>query len=693
MELSQLHVSAPRVSHAKTAAAIDAAARWLIARQHPTGWWCGELEADSTLESYLVLLRAFTGSPEHPDVRGLARTIRDQMLPDGGWNTYPGGPAELSASCLSYFALKIAGVPASDDDMRRSCDVIRNLGGAAGANSYTRYHLAMFGQLPWNEVPAIPPEMILLPARAPFSVYDLSSWSRTIFVPLSIVWAVKPVRVLPRGCGIEELFVASADASAGGSGRPARWSGASAFLTLDNLMKAAENIPFPWVRRLAVARSLGWITQRLDGSDGLGAILPAMMSSVVALLCTGRGVNDPLVRQGIEQLEALQLRDPSGERIRVQPCLSPVWDTCLAVHALVQAGLPADAEPLARAASWLLSRQTRRRGDWSWRNPAEPGGWAFEHRNEPYPDVDDTAMALMALHGARTTGPAELQRAAMERGLRWMLGMQNRDGGFASFDRGNDKRWLTMVPFADHNAMIDPSTADITGRVLECLSHFPGFDADHPVVKRAVHFLKNDQGLDGSWYGRWGVNHIYGTWQVLKGLHAMGVPKAQPFIRRAAGWLNRHQNADGGWGESIASYDDVRNKGKGASTVSQTAWAVMGLIAAGQADADAVQRGVRFLLDRQTADGTWEQREWTGTGFPGVFYLNYHLYRHYFPLMALAQFAATLPQTSPRQFEVEDVGRNHEGDRSAVVAQSGGESAAVAQGQHRGLVEAVPKPA
>jgi len=513
--------------------------------------------------------------------------------------------------------------------------VILSAGGADRANTYTRYHLAMFGEYPWHVLPAIPPEMIFLPGRAPFSVYDMSSWSRTIFVPLSILWAKKPVRPLPDGRGARELF----RGAPGSDPAPAPRTAWGAFFSgVDRALKVGERLPgAAALRERAVARAAAWMIARFEGSDGLSAILPAMSNAAFALTCLGHREDHPLMREAQAALDGLLLDGPHGA-LRMQPCLSPVWDTVLAGHALAQAGLPAGDRRLARAASWLLDKQTNRPGDWARRNPAPPGGWYFEHRNESYPDVDDTCMALMVLRQARAEAPEAMQAAAIKRGLAWMLGMQNRDGGWASFDRGNDKAWLTQVPFADHNAMIDPSTADITGRVLECLAYFPGFDARHPVVGRALKFLRGDQTRDGAWYGRWGVNYIYGTWQVLRGLACIGEDMSAAHVRRAVEWLLAHQNRDGGWGESIASYTDPSQAGVGASTPSQTAWAVMGLVAAGEERSTAVRNGVRYLLERQDAAGTWGETEWTGTGFPKVFYLGYQLYPHTFPLMALGQY-------------------------------------------------------
>ncbi|HVU51712.1 MAG TPA: squalene--hopene cyclase [Polyangia bacterium] len=614
--------------------AIAAARAWLLARQDPRGFWCGELEGDTTLESYIILLDAFLGRRGGARAAALARTIRECALPDGGWAQFPGGPADLSVSTLSYFALKVAGEPEDAPLMRRARDVILGLGGADRANTYTRYHLALFGQLGWDEVPAIPPEMILLPDNGAFTVYDMSSWSRTIFVPLSILYAEKPVVALPPSCGAKELFSPSAGAAREAAGRSAGWR--RFFHGVDRSLKRYERLPGAGaLRRRAVVRARAWIIERLEASAGLSAILPAMANSVMALKVLG---DDERVAAELAHLDGLLLADEARGTLRVQPCHSPVWDTVLAAHALVESDLPREAAALARAATWLLGKQTSRPGDWSRRNPAPPGGWYFEHENAFYPDVDDTCMALMVLRRVRGAVPEAAQGDALRRGLAWMLGMQNDDGGWASFDRGNDKRWLTEVPFADHNAMIDPSTADITGRVLESLSHFPGYTASHPVVQRALAFLRRAQEPDGSWFGRWGVNHIYGTWQVLRGVRCIGEDLEAPYVRRGARWLAEHQNADGGWGETIASYDDASKRGVGPSTPSQTAWALMGLFAAGEVDGGAARRGVRWLLEAQNADGTWEQEPWTGTGFPKVFYLNYHYYRHTFPLMALGQY-------------------------------------------------------
>jgi squalene-hopene/tetraprenyl-beta-curcumene cyclase len=614
---------------------VDKARAWLLARQTEAGFWCGELEGDTTLESYMILLEAFFGRPDSERALALARLNLDEGLPGGGWAQYVGGRAEISVSVLCYFALKLTGEPPDAPHMRRARDVILALGGAARANTYTRYHLAFFGQCSWSDVPAIPPEMVFLPGGGPFTVYDMSSWSRTIFVPLSILYAHKPVVPTPPARGVSELFAPAPAPKPAGDGAWKRL-----FVGVDRALKTFERLPgAAALRRRAVQRAGAWMIERLEDSDGLSAILPAMSNSVMALKVLGYRPEEPPLSTELAHLEGLLLGGAGTGDLRMQPCLSPVWDTVLASHALAQTGLASEHPALRKAASWLLAKQTTRAGDWSRRNSAPPGGWYFEHRNEFYPDVDDTCVALMVLRQARADVTEAVQDAAVRRGLTWMLGMQNADGGWASFDRDNDKQWLTEVPFADHNAMIDPSTADITGRVLESLSYFPEFTAAHPVVRRALEFIRRDQTSDGAWYGRWGVNYIYGTWQVLRGVARIGEDLEAPYVRRGVKWLLDHQNADGGWGESIASYDDPSKRGVGISTPSQTAWALMGLLAGGDADSPAVRRGARWLLERQDPEGTWAQEVWTGTGFPKVFYLNYEYYRHYFPLMALGQYA------------------------------------------------------
>jgi squalene-hopene/tetraprenyl-beta-curcumene cyclase len=626
--------------------AIDAARNWLFGQQTEAGYWVADFGGDATLEAYFVILEAFLGRRGNAKSLALAAGIREQVLPEGAWAQYPGGPAEITVSCLSYFALKLAGDSADAPHMQRSRDVILKLGGVDRANTYTKYHLALFGEYSWDDVPAIPAEMMFLPFKFPVNIYDMSSWSRTIFLPLAILYAHKPARRLPPEHRVEELFVPGAPRVTPPSPDmplEARfWR--EFFFVVDRALKLYEKIPGSQrLRKVAVERAAAWMIQRFQDSDGLSAILPAMSNSVMALDVLGYAEDHPLMREQMKHIDDLLIRHRESQGVlRMQPCVSPVWDTVLSAHALVQSGVAPDEPHLKRAATWILSKQAKRPGDWSRRNPAAPGGWYFEYRNEFYPDNDDTCVALMALAHARADVPEEEQRAAMERGVQWMLGMQNRDGGWGAFDRNNDKDFLLHVPFADFNAMIDPSTADITSRVLESLSQYPGFGVKHPAVQRALEFLRRDQCADGSWYGRWGVNYMYGTWQVLRGMRMIGAEMQTPEVRRAVRWFNEHQNADGGWGESIASYDFPDQKGIGASTPSQTAWALMGLIAAYQEHSEAVQRGVKYLLDRQNDEGTWSEEFWTGTGFPKVYYMHYPMYRHYFPLMALSHYRTAL---------------------------------------------------
>ena len=617
------------------------ASQWLLDRQTDEGYWVAEFEADTTLESYFILLKAFMGQNDHPNIPKYAKTIRESMLPGGGWANYLHGPADLSVSVLSYFALKVARVPATDPCMERSREVILSLGGATKTNTYTKFQLAFFGQYDWAHVPAVPPEMIFLPRVAPMSIYALSSWARTIFVPLSIMYALKPVRPLPPECHVDELFVGGrehADLSLHRMQGTISWN--NFFLLTDKALKVAERFPIQAARHLAVEKAKRWMVERFRRAGGLGAILPAMMNSVMALKCLGYPDDHPLVVDGLQGLEGLEIPDPENDSIRVQPCHSPVWDTAISTYALAMSD-DLDGHPaLEKAKRWLLSKEVKTAGDWKLKNPAPPSGWYFEFENEFYPDVDDTIMVMMALRHVSPRGKDPDLDAALERGLAWVLGMQSANGGWGSFDRDNDKEFLTKIPFADFNALIDPSTVDITSRVLEMFGLvFPErFSLSNRLVRKARRFIRREQCEDGSWYGRWGVNYLYGTWQVLRGLRVIGEDMSRPYVRRAVAWLKSVQLQDGGWGERADTYEFPDRKGKGPSTASQTAWALMGLLAAGEGDSAAVKRGIHYLLDRQLPDGTWEEDEWTGTGFPRVFYMKYHYYRHYWPLLSLLQY-------------------------------------------------------
>ncbi len=614
-------------------AAQDRTRTWLLSRQNADGHWVGELEGDTILESEYLLLLAFLERESAPVCESCARYILDHQLPEGGWSIYPGGPAEVSASVKAYFALKLVGYSPDDPALVRARKAIRELGGADACNSFTRFYLALLGQIGYGDCPSVPPELVLIPSRLNFSLSAMSAWTRTIVVPLSIMSHFKPVRMIEPERGIGELFL-------GGQGtRPRRSEGffswSSFFLGVDRVLKWSDRwVPAAW-RRPAIKAAHRWMLEHFENTDGLGAIFPPMIYTVVALHCLGYDPDSPAVLWAWRQLDDLRIEE--GDRARMQPCLSPVWDTAIATIALADCRQPDDESAVARAVAWLLEKEVRNPGDWQTRRPGvEPSGWHFQYRNEFYPDIDDTAMVLMALLRSPEADDTPVQEAVC-RGTNWLLSMQNRDGGWAAFDVDIDNQVLTKVPFADHNAMLDPSCADITARIIELLGTL-GHHADHPAVARGLEYLWKTQEPQGCWYGRWGVNYIYGTWQVLQGLKAIGYPMNHHALVRAADWLESVQQPCGGWGETCRSYDEPELMGTGSPSASQTAWATLGLIAAGRASGEAASRGIQYLLETQSPDGSWDEANFTGTGFPRVFYLKYHLYRVYFPLMAISRY-------------------------------------------------------
>jgi squalene-hopene/tetraprenyl-beta-curcumene cyclase len=621
----------------RVAAASDAARRLLFSEQHDDGYWCGELEADATLEADYIILHTMLGTADAERFAKAARYMLQQQNKDGGWSIYKGGPSNVSASVKVYFGLKLAGYPADHPAMRRARSRILELGGVTEVNTFTKLYLCFFGQYDYDAVPAIPPEIVLFPNWFWFNIYEISSWSRAILVPLSICYAKKPFKKLPDEMGIEELFVGGRDKSR----MHLHWgkkllSWRNFFLVLDRVTHWAERVHIRPLRSIALKKAEKWMLERFEMSDGLGAIFPSIMNSVIAMRCLGYSVDDPQVIRAMDEFEKLGIEEP--DTFRMQPCVSPVWDTAYALFALGEAGVPATDPRMVKCADWLLQKQVRNAGDWKVKNPqGEPGGWYFEFNNEFYPDVDDSAQVCLAL--SRVEHPnGRYQRESVQRAIDWMLPMQCRNGGWASFDKDNDRMVFQYVPFADHNAMLDPATVDITGRVLEMLATY-GYDKSHKAVKKAIEFLRKEQAPDGSWFGRWGVNYIYGTMLVLRGLEAVGVDHHEPYVQQAAEWLRMVQNPDGGWGESCDSYDDPNRKGIGDSTASQTAWAVLGLMAANDIRSDSVARGIAYLLRTQQKDGSWDEPYFTGTGFPRVFYLKYHMYRQYFPLLALTTYA------------------------------------------------------
>ncbi|MGH9327486.1 MAG: squalene--hopene cyclase [Terriglobia bacterium] len=622
--------------------AIDGASRYLLSIQKPEGYWLAELEADSTLESDYIFYLYLLGKAAPGRVAKLANTIRREQLRDGGWSLYAGSPSELNATVKGYFALKLAGDHPKAAHMAAARHRVLTLGGIEATNSFTRFYLALAGKIPWSMVPAMPPELILLPRWFFINLYEMSSWTRGIVVPLTILYALKPAWKLPERASLDELFVDPQRriCSFQLDSRPMTWR--NFFLAADRLFKFHESLPWKPFRHRALRRARRWLLDHLERSEGLGAIYPAMLNAILALVALGFPPDHPLTARERGYLDEFEIED--RDSIRLQPCLAPVWDTSIAMVSLAEAGLSSDHPALIHSAQWLLENQVTGPGDWQVKNPGvDPAGWAFEFRNDFYPDVDDSAFVLIALQ--RVAFPdAPRMKLAIEKGLEWIISMQNRDGGWGAFDKNNDRAILTRVPFADHNAMIDPSTPDLTARVIECLGRF-GYRASHPAVRRALRYLRREQTAEGAWYGRWGVNYIYGTSGVLRALEAVGLAKEE-FGQRAAAWLRSVQNPDGGFGESIASYENPSLKGKGESTASQTAWGLIGLLAAGAPSEPAATRAVRYLLDHQVPDGSWDENLWTGTGFPCVFYLKYHLYRTSFPLYALARYRNLLtPQT------------------------------------------------
>lgn len=670
--------------------AVTRATDWLLHRQAPEGYWCGELEGDTILESEYVLLLVWLGrSPQDPLIQQCAEYIRRQQIPTGGWSLYPGGPLEISASVKAYWTLKIAGDDPMADHMCRAREAILAAGGAERVNSFTRYYLALLGMLSFHQCPAVPPELMLLPRWCPFNIYEMSAWSRTIVVPLSLVWAFQPQHNIAAHHRIDELFLRPAAELPVIMPRSEQldklkhetwvpWD--TVFRTVDRVWKGFERMRMKPFREYARRLATKWMLRRLEKSDGLGAIFPPIIWTVIALRCLGYEEQSPEVQGQLQELEKLTIREAGT--VRLEPCRSPVWDTAISVNALREAGVPAQHPAIASAVSWLLSKEVRSPGDWTVNHRhLEPGGWYFEFNNEFYPDVDDTIMVTMALSRCLTgstqevwsaylTGNpaagggveknpamvlagasnaparvvADMERmqpilASIRRAVKWTAAMQSRNGGWGAFDADNDREILTRVPFADHNAMIDPPTADITARVLEMYGRL-GVRGGEAMFERALRFIWDEQENDHCWVGRWGVNYLYGTWQVLVGLTEFGVQESDVRLQAAARWLKEKQQPGGGWGETPRSYDEPSLRGVGNPTPSQTAWALMGLMAVGEHRSTAVQNGIRYLLNTQKDDGTWDEPEFTGTGFPRVFYLRYHLYRHYFPLMALGRYAA-----------------------------------------------------
>ena len=628
--------------------ALQKGERWLLSRQDvQQGFWVEELEADTTLTSEYLMLRRFLGVVDVERERKAIRYLLHTQLEEGGWPIFSGGPSDISATVKAYFALKLSGISPHEPVMQRARDLILQKGGAVQANVFTKITLALFGQYDWRGIPCMPPEIFLAPQWFYFNLYAVSYWSRAVIIPFLIIFAHRPVCAISKDQGISELFIEHLKTVDFSQVPPLHrdsiiMSWRNFFVWVDSLLRLYEFYPIKSLRKRALRKAERWMIEHMDGEGGLGAIYPAMANSIFALRALGYSTDHPLIQKALEEIEALEITSKSGKvnsanMLHLQPCHSPVWDTALTMNALLEGRVDIDHPALARADAWLRSRQSTKIGDWVVSSPeAKAGGWAFQFENAWYPDVDDTAAVITAMakiYGEESSDHDEV----IQRGVHWVLAMQGSDGGWGAYDKDNNKLIFNKIPFADHQALLDPSTADLTGRCLEMLGTL-GYDQSHEAVGPALDFLRHEQEPNGSWYGRWGVNYIYGTWCVLSGLRAIGVDMAAPWVQHAVTWLETVQNSDGGWGESCESYADVEVAGRGESAASQTAWAIMALLQAGASDSLSVVRGVNWLIRHQRDDGVWDEPVHTGTGFPRVFYLRYHGYFKYFPVWALGMY-------------------------------------------------------
>ncbi len=622
-------------------AALRKAQAHLLGLQSPEGYWVGELEADVSVSAgYVPLMYHVLGTVDPVRRQKVVNFVRSKQNPDGSWSSHNGGPGDLNVSIQTYFDLKLAGVSAEETFMRRARNFVLLGGGICKSNIFTKIWLALFGQYPWEGTPALPPEVILLPNWFHVNIYEFASWSRATIVALTVVLTNKPTCPVPDYAQVPELYLepeGQRDYSLGKIRNPFSWK--AFFLMMDSLLKLYEKLPVKPARGLAFRKTEQWIVEHQEADGSWAGIMLPWIYSLIALKSLGYPLSHPVMELGLKGLEGFIAEDKST--MRLQPATSPVWDTAWSVIALEESGLPSDHPALRKAASWLLSQHVTVGGDWQVKNPkTEPACWAFEFDNDLYPDLDDSAVVCRALRRVQLSeGHEQAKGRAIDRTIRWVTSMQSKDGGWSAFDRDNDKSILSQIPFADFMSPLDPTCADVTAHAVELLGETK---QDPASLQRALSYLKASQEADGSWYGRWGVNYLYGTGLVLAALAAADRDPNQGYIQRACSWLAFRQNPDGGWGESCESYADLGWKGAGRSTASQTAWALIGLMAGGQASSLVVERGIQYLLRAQREDGSWEEEPYTGTGFPRAFYLRYDLYRAYFPLMALARYHAYL---------------------------------------------------
>ncbi|MFF0205570.1 squalene--hopene cyclase [Streptomyces sp. NPDC005017] len=642
---TRTHSTAPGAAGVLDAAerAMRRATDHLLARQNAQGWWKGDLETNVTMDAEDLLLRQFLGILDDHTIRAAALFIRGEQREDGTWATFYGGPGELSATIEAYVALRLAGDDPGAPHMAKASAWVRERGGIAGARVFTRIWLALFGWWKWEDLPELPPEIIYLPPWVPLNIYDFGCWARQTIVPLTVVSAKRPVRPAP--FPLDELHTDPARPNPPKPlAPPFSWDGA--FQRLDRTLHALRKIAPHRLRKAAMNTAARWIIERQENDGCWGGIQPPAVYSLIALHLLGYDLRHPVMREGLASLDRFAVWRADGARM-IEACQSPVWDTCLATIALADAGVPADHPQLVKAADWMLGEEIVRPGDWAVKRPGlQPGGWAFEFHNDNYPDIDDTAEVVLALRRVRHHDSERLDRA-VGRAVRWSLGMQSRNGAWGAFDVDNTSPLPNRLPFCDFGEVIDPPSADVTAHVVEMLA-FEGLAHD-PRTLRGIRWLLAEQEPDGSWFGRWGVNYIYGTGSVVPALTAAGLPGSHPSIRRAVTWLETVQNDDGGWGEDLRSYRDTRGwGGRGESTPSQTAWALLALLAAGDNESKAVRRGIEWLTARQREDGSWDEPHFTGTGFPWDFSINYHLYRLVFPLTALGRYVNGDPFAGPR---------------------------------------------
>lgn len=627
---------------AALAGAIRRSQDYFLRTQHPDGYWVGELETNVCMAAEYLLLTHFLGARDDARWSKIANYLRDQQHPDGTWAIYHGGPPDLNATVEAYFALKLAGVSADAPAMRKAREWAISAGGVPNTRVFTKIWLALFGQWDWRGVPVLPPELIFLPHWFPLNIYDFASWARATIVPMLIILSERPVCPVPDSARIDELYPKPRDETDYAPPRPDGVSWKRFFHEADGLLRRYDRFAQPTLRERAYRAAEQWIVAHQEADGSWAGIQPPWVYSLIALRLRGYPLDHPVMRRGLEGFAGPWAIEDE-RTFNPQACVSPVWDTALAMIALLDSGLPPDHPALQVAARWLLREQVLTGGDWQVRANAEPGGWSFEFENDLYPDVDDTAEVLIAL--ARTKLPDERRkRAAIERGRRWLLAMQSSNGGWAAFDRNNTRRLVNQIPFCDFGEVIDPPSEDVTAHVIEALSLLG--DANSREVRGGLNYLRREQRPDGSWFGRWAVNYVYGTGGALSAFRAACRDMSKRRFQRAAAWLSAHQSNDGGWGETPASYDDPSLAGTGESTASQTAWGLLGLLSLDGAGDDrssnAIHAGVRWLVDQQEEDGQWNEPQFTGTGFPGDFYIKYHLYRNYWPLSALGRYAAKL---------------------------------------------------